>query len=316
VLNLTAVAPAQAGYLTVYPAGEARTSASTVNYRAGQTVANNVIVKVGTGGKVVVYTPRAAQVLLDVQGYFPVGAAYTPLSPARVLDTRDGTGTTGGKLAAGTGVDLQVTGRGGVPASGVGAVVVNLTATQTEGSGYVTAYPTGQPRSSASSLNYAVNQSVANGVIVKVGTGGKVSLWSPTGTHLIADVQGWFPVQSDLTALAPVRLLDTRDGTGTSPGLVAAGGRVDLLVLGRGGVPTTGVAAVVLNVTNTKSAASGALTVFPMGTARPMPVNLNYAAAQSIANRVIVPVGTDGRVSLHTSATDHMIADVVGYLRQ
>jgi hypothetical protein len=55
---------------------------------------------------------------------------YRPLDPARILDTRDGTGGILGPIGPGTSVDVQVTGRGGVPASGVSAVAVNVTATQ------------------------------------------------------------------------------------------------------------------------------------------------------------------------------------------
>jgi hypothetical protein len=89
---------------------------------------------------------------------------------------------------------------------------------------------------------------------------------------------------------------------------------VDLTVLGRGGVPASGVTAVVLNVTATSSSANGYATVYPAGTARTSATNLAFAPGRSIANRVIVAVGTDGKVSLHASAQTHLVADVVGYL--
>jgi endonuclease/exonuclease/phosphatase family metal-dependent hydrolase len=314
VLNLTSTKAQSGGYLTAYPTGTARTSASTLNFSTGTSMANNVIVKVGTGGKVTLYGSAATDVLVDVQGWFPTGSDYTALTPTRLLDTRNGTGAPAALVAATKKIDLTVTGRGGVPASGVGAVVLNLTATAATSGGYLTAYPAGVARTSASSLNFVPGRSTANGVIVKVGTGGKVSLYVSAGTHLVGDVQGWFPTSSDLTALTPSRLLDTRNGTGADAAVVPAGGHLDLAVTGRGGVPTSGVTAVVLNVTATQSATAGFVTLGATGDARTTATNVALVPGRSIANRVIVPVGDGGKVTLSSTAKSHLIADVVGYL--
>ena len=314
VLNLTSIKAASGGYLTAYPTGTTRTSASTLNFSTGTAMANNVVVKVGTGGKVTLYGSAATDVLVDVQGWFPTGSDYTSLSPARLLDTRDGTGAPAALVGATKRIDLTVTGRGGVPASGVGAVVLNLTATSATSGGYLTAYPAGVTRPGASSLNFVSGRSTANGVVVKVGTGGKVSLYVSAGTHLVGDVQGWFPTGSDLTALTPARLLDTRNGTGAATAVVPAGGKVDLAVTGRGGVPTSGVNAVVLNVTATKSATAGFVTLSATGDARTSATNVAMVPGRSIANRVIVPVGDGGKVTLSSSSQSHLVADVVGYL--
>jgi len=61
------------------------------------------------------------------------GASYFPLTPSRLLDTRTGTGAPATKLGAGASIDLTVVGAGGVPASGVAAVVLNVTATDVSG---------------------------------------------------------------------------------------------------------------------------------------------------------------------------------------
>ena len=127
---------------------------------------------------------------LAVAGTF-TGTAYQPLTPSRLLDSRVGTGVTKGLVKAHATVQLQVTGRGGVPATGVTAVVLNVTVTGATGAGYVTAYfQTGVARPAASNLNYAAGQTIANQVVAKVGTGGKVSLYTDGSTHLIADVAG------------------------------------------------------------------------------------------------------------------------------
>ncbi len=118
---------------------------------------------------------------------------YVPLSPSRLMDTRKNLGAVGPVAAQGT-VRLQVAGRGGVPASGVAAVVLNVTVTAPTKSGYVTAYPDGTTLPTASNLNFTAGQTIPNLVIVKVGSNGKVALKnSSAGTvQLIADVAGYY----------------------------------------------------------------------------------------------------------------------------
>ncbi len=70
--------------------------------------------------------------------------------------------------------------------------MLNVTVTQTAGPGYVTAFPCGSTQPTASSLNFGAGATVPNGLISKIGTGGKVCLFVSSGTHLIADVNGWF----------------------------------------------------------------------------------------------------------------------------
>ena len=78
----------------MYPCGEARPEASNLNYTAGQTIPNLVIAKPGAGGKVCIYSYATIDALADVSGYFPAGSGFTPIAnPARILDTRNGTGT-------------------------------------------------------------------------------------------------------------------------------------------------------------------------------------------------------------------------------
>ncbi|OFE18342.1 hypothetical protein BA895_11935 [Humibacillus sp. DSM 29435] len=247
---------------------------------------------------------------------------FLPLSPSRLLDTRSGVGAAKAAVAPGGTVHLQVTGRGGVPASGVSAVVLNVTATAPTASGYVTAYGEGATRPTVSNLNFVKAQTVANLVIVPVGAGGKVALYNGSrGTaHLIADVSGYAIVNSPMVAgalgpLSPSRLLDTRIGVGAARAAVAPGGTVHLQVTGRGGVPASGVSAVVLNVTATAPTASGYVTAFAEGATRPTVSNLNFVKAQTVANLVIVPVGAGGKVALYNGSrgTAQLIADVSGY---
>ena len=248
----------------------------------------------------------------------PAPASFTPLTPSRILDTRDGTGGRMGRISAGSPLPVRVTGRGGVPVEGVTAAVLNVTVTEPDTASYLTVYPSGESAPLASNLNYVTGQTVPNLVVAKVGGDGKVALRNGFGTtHAVADVVGYFGSAggSQLLPLEPVRLLDTRDGTGRAGGArpIGGGAAIDVAVTGVGGVPATGVQAVVLNVTATEPSQPGFLTVWPTGEPRPLASNLNFAAGQTVPNLVVAKVGGDGRVSIANHAgTTHCVADVVG----
>ncbi|MEP7194059.1 MAG: hypothetical protein ABI903_14480, partial [Actinomycetota bacterium] len=167
----------------------------------------------------------------------------TSLAPFRLLDTRDGTGAPKAAVGVGEMVHLQVTGEGGVPDSGVSAVVLNVTVTAPSVAGFLTVFGDETTRPTASNLNFAKGQTVPNLVIAPVGANGKVALYNGSGgsVQVIADVSGYFlagaPAASGaLGSLAPARLLDTRDGTGAPKGAVGVGEMVHLQVTGEGGV--------------------------------------------------------------------------------
>jgi hypothetical protein len=218
-------------------------------------------------------------------------------------------------------VTLQVTGRGGVPTTGVAAVALNVTATQATAAGFVQAIPTdgGTAVGSSSNLNVtSAGQTIANLVIVPVGSGGRVTLYSSSGTHLLADVAGYFTdagAPSSTTglyqALEPGRLLDTRE-TGPKPGDES---RLLLNPLGRQGVPSSGVSGVVLNITAVGTTAPGFVQVFPTGRATAgSSSNLNITSrGQVIANSALASLGDNGNVTLYASKSTHLVADVFGY---
>ncbi|WP_206665913.1 hypothetical protein, partial [Pedococcus bigeumensis] len=179
---MTVTAAKSAGFLTVYPDGSTMPTASNLNFAAGQTIPNLVIAKVGANGRIALTNGASGtvQVIADIAGYYLAGTpsapgAYTPLNPARVLDTRTNLGGTGPVAAHGT-VHLQVAGRGGVPASGVSAVVVNVTVTAAKSAGFLTVYPDGSTMPTASNLNFAAGQTIPNLVIAKVGANGRIAL--------------------------------------------------------------------------------------------------------------------------------------------
>lgn len=252
-----------------------------------------------------------------------VGATYQPVNPARVLDTRNGTGTGGATnpLGQGATVELKVTDAGGVPAGGVTAVALNVTATGATGPGsFLTVYPSGSPRPLASNLNFNPGRSIPNLVIARVGSGGRVSIYNNLGSvHVVADVQGYYvagqPAASTYKPVQPLRVMDTRTGTGVAPAKVPAGGTVELKVTEVGGVPASGVTAVVLNMTTTGATGPESfLTVWPSGQPRPGVSNLNFTAGPPSTNAVVARVGEGGRISVYNNlgSTD-VVADLNGW---
>jgi hypothetical protein len=249
-------------------------------------------------------------------------ALYRPVAPARVLDTRSGLGAGPGAVSATQTVRMKVTGQGGVPASGVTAVVLNVTVTAPQRAGFVTAYAGGTSRPTASNVNFVAGQTVPNLAVVPVGADGTVSLFNSSAgsVQLIADVVGYYATTVSSAAgsfgsAAPARVLDTRLGNGAAKAAVPANGSVRVAVTGRGGVPASGVSAVVLNVTVTAPQRAGFITAFAGGTQRPAASNVNFVAGQTVPNLVVVPVGADGTVSLANGSAGsvQLIADVFGY---
>jgi uncharacterized membrane protein len=115
-------------------------------------------------------------------------------------------------VAAGSVLELQVGGVGGVPANAA-AAVLNFTVTNPAAVGYVTVYPCGVTRPVASNLNFVADQTVPNLVLAKLGRRGRVCVYSNVATDVIADVQWLFPGGVGVHAdRQPTRILDTRSG--------------------------------------------------------------------------------------------------------
>ena len=108
----------------------------------------------------------------------------------------------------------------------------------------------------------------------------------PVAVRSAASATQLSPATNGLNPVRSVRLLDTRSGVGWS-GPVPAHGTVRLVVAGRGGLPASGIGAVVINVTVTEPRAAGYLTVFADGASRPGTSNVNFSVSQTIANLVI-----------------------------
>jgi subtilisin family serine protease len=127
-----------------------------------------------------------------------VAPGFASLTPARVLETRAGLQTIDGQFAGigpragGSTLELRVAGRAGVPADAT-AVMLNLTAVNPAGPGYLTVYPCGQTQPLASNVNYLAGDVVPNAALAKLGTNGNVCIFTLATTDIIIDVNGYVP---------------------------------------------------------------------------------------------------------------------------
>jgi hypothetical protein len=250
---------------------------------------------------------------------------YYQLPPSRILDTRDGNGAPRAPLGAIATISLQVTGRGGVPASGVSAVVLNVTTTGATAASYLTVYPSGVAKPTASSLNYVAGWTGANSVTVAVGTGGKVDIYNNSGSaEIIADVVGFYAADASVVSqlgvggqyqpVRPERLFDTR--TDWPWGKLPAGYKVQVGV-SYGPDVDPHIRALVVNVTAVDPSLPGYLTTWNGTGSPPGTSTLNYTRGGIVPNMAIVPVSFPNgypSIGVYTHADSHVIVDILGVI--
>ena len=331
VMNVTAVNPVSRGFIRVFPCGSVVPNTASLNFsRAGTVIGNEIVARVGDDGRVCMVSDVATDVTVDVVGHVPAGSSLVPLGPARVLETRSGSGAATvdgrfesiGRLSGGRPFEVEVAGRAGVDGD-ASAVIVNVTAVNPDGRGFVRVYPCGSAPNAAS-LNFSAAGMVAgNEVVAKVSAAGTVCVLSDVSTDLTMDVVGFVGEGAGFVPVAPQRFADTRpgdvrqtvDGRFDGAGALAGGGRLSLEVAGRGDVPV-GVSAVVMNVTAVNPVSRGFTTVFPCGVV-PDASSVNYGRAGTVVgNEIVARVDDRGRVCLTSDVATHLTVDVVGYVTE
>lgn len=257
---------------------------------------------------------------MDATTSAPAPGSYTAVTPYRVCDTRpaggailmnqcnDGsTGAGRGALTKGATRVVTVDSFGGVPGSGVTAVVVNVTAVVPTTNTFLTIFPDGVTNPKTSNLNPSAGTVLANLVEVGVSTAGKIDVFNDVGTvNVILDIEGYVAATSTglYTPTTPLRICDTRAAVGgVSPNRCDTGGlspigpvsTLTFAVSGMGSpVPGSGVTAVVFNLTAISPTVATVLTAFAAATGRPNASNLNVPEYSTLPNRVIVPVTCGG----------------------
>lgn len=275
---------------------------------------------------------------------------YTPVTPCRIIDTRNA----GGVLAAGTTHGFKgwsttnyasqggaATSNCNIPANtDTAAIVVNFTVVTPSTGGYITAYPSDVVQPLAASLNFNAADVKGNNAILKLNQTGvgvtHLNIYTTSTTHLVADVVGYYakPVaigalSSDLvyTPVTPCRIMDTRIG-GADAGILSAGSTRSFLgwngtytVQGGDntdcGLPfSTDNAALVLNFTAVNPSSGGYITAYPAGAAQPLAATLNFGAGEVKGNNAFLKLNqttNQADFNVYSTAATHLVADVVGY---
>ncbi len=173
--NLTVTGQTSAGFVYLGPDPAPGPTSSTLNFPAGDTRANGVTVALGPGGTLSATLAPAGSthLLFDVTGYFVPdgsGATYVPLSPARLLDSRSGTGLSGPFAAHTRRAPSRLPGWAGCRPTAV-AVTGNLTVTGQSGPGFAYLGPDPVANPTSSTLNFPAGDTRATGVTVALGRG-------------------------------------------------------------------------------------------------------------------------------------------------
>ena len=235
---------------------------------------------------------------------------FHALPPARILDTHK----TGGAIGAGATRSVRVVGVGGVPASGVMDVALNVVSLDSTATSYLAVRPHGGPRPVSPQLSWTRAQRVNTLVWVKVGSNGAVDLTNAKGsTHVLVDVEGYYTPADQtggdtLTPTPSTKVFDSR----ATHHPVAAGAVQMVPVAGRAGVPT-GATAVVVQVTAVRPSTRDYVRVWTAGGARPKSVGLYAPAGTTTSATVVVPLTSTGAIDLSPIYATHLAVSVEGW---
>lgn len=360
VVNVTAVNGAAPGVLSAYPTGAMPPVASSLNYVPGPrgsctttvdcVVPNLVTVPVGTGGDVSILNSGApgsvgsVDAVVDVEGYYVPAATggsghYYPSAPQRLADTRCAARPAPG-VCTGESLPVANAGLSTVPAGGtlkvdtsavpapsgsVGAVVLNVTTTNTARAGVLTAFADGASLPTASNANWVAGQTSASRVIVQVGPGssGIVDLHNESSgsTDIVVDANGYFSnsggdprTGSLFVPVTPTRITDTRPGSAQANAgkTLGAAGNLSVPVVGQAGVPVGALAAAV-NVTAVNGTAPSYFSVLqaPQLVGVPPTSDLNFVPGEVRANADLATLGQGANAGTLDVYNAHGSADAV-----
>jgi len=351
--TVTVTEAAQPGFVQLLPTGSTPGGSSNVNPQyAGHTLANNAVAPLSSGG-VSVYTHRSTHVVVDVNGYFVEAPNATqsgryqhlPVTD-RVIDTRPASAVnhSTGIVEGGTALTIPVTDLAGLGSDPVGAVAINVTATETSDAGFLQSAATGSLDPGASSIVNPTrpNDTVAAMTIVPVSPNGEIDIYTASDSHVIVDVLGWF---TDATApssttgrfvpLEPERILDTRlDDSPVNccfpsdyPDFDESSGRrnpgarttAEVPAIDRAGADTVMVNLTAVDATGAGFFQVGAASGFVDGASST--VNATRAG-DIVSNAAVVGLGqpeggpTTAAFQVYTQSGGHVVADVAGYFTE
>ncbi|MEO1057235.1 MAG: hypothetical protein AAFY28_10015 [Actinomycetota bacterium] len=325
IITLTAINPGANGHATAYPCDAPKPDASTLNYEAGQTIANSATIDLAADGTLCFFSQRSADYVVDVTGFVPFGSTVDTITPARLFESRpeeptfDGVQQGAGRRDAGTETTIVVAGRAGIPAD-ASAAILNIAVIGAERNGYVAAYPCGGAPSESSILNYAAGQTIANGATIAIGAGGTVCVFTQRAMDLVVDATGYHVDGASPETFEPKRFFETRPGEPTFDGQQQGVGRIEpqqvttIQIAGRGGIPAS-TPAVMVNVASVIPIGPGFVRLFPCDKPQPGTSNLNHQHSQTIANNATIQLSEAGTICVYNHRQMDLILDVTGYTR-
>jgi hypothetical protein len=309
-INVTTVNSQANGFVTAYPCGIERPLTATVQPLVGLVVGGAALVPLAPNRTFCVFTNVPTDVVIDLFGAFAPTASgrFEPIAPQRRFDSRPG----GERLPARSIVRVDVRSAGAPTPNAVALTVHAIDATS---GGYVTAWPCDAPQPFVSAANVAAGASVTNHAEVAVGATGEVCFFLSSAMHLVVDMSGWYGATgtTDLHAVSPFRLADTRAGRGWT-GPFARNTPRTITVAGAGGVPAAAaVRAVAGQITAVDATGAGYLTVHPCLPKAPDLSMLRYPVARNVAVLVTGATDASGRWCLVTNASAQLVIDVTGW---
>jgi len=319
-LDVRAVPRGGLGYLSVWPAGLQQPSISTLNSTDGHPVSNAVITGAGRNGGISVFVSDAAEVSIDVNGFFAPaevahGFAFYPLTPCRAVDTRRSVAIDAGKTRN---FPIQSS-PCGIPNTAE-AYSFNLTVLPRGKLDWLKSWPAGQTQPVLASLDSPDGRAVSKAAIIPAGQDGAVSITVSNEADVIIDVNGYFAAPGSsgatyLNTLTPCRVVDTR-GTETGTRMtqsLSLGKTQDLQILQSScGIPST-AQAYAFNTTMLPIGPLEYFTMWPTGMPRPAVATLSLIAVPIAANAAIVRAGANGSISVFATGPTNLLLDISGY---
>ncbi|MEU4402280.1 hypothetical protein [Micromonospora orduensis] len=244
------------------------------------------------------------------------GGDYVPIDSIALLDTRDGTGGTTGVRGAKSVTTFTAVGIGGIPATGVSALMVDVTAINPTANTFLTIYPDlTDPKASA--MNASIGEVITNSAVVKPGTNGRLAVRNAGGNvHIRVDVVGYFTTATGTagSGFVPVnhtRVVDSRIGQGITTGTLPTSGTRTANISGGGLVPSTATA-VMLDVVVTGATGNGWMTV---GSSAVAETGIDYVKGTTSMGMVVkLNTGSNGNVTLdNRGSAVHVAITVQGY---
>lgn len=318
-LNFTVVPPGKLSFLTAFPCGEARPLASTVNSDGRIKAVAGIVPGSSTDGSVCVYVTEDTHLVLDIDGYFVPSSntgslAFFPVTPCRVVDSRQAVGPLGGPTLSGNQSRTFpiLSSPCNIPASAQAYSLNYTVVPRAPKLSFLTTWPTGQSQPTVSTLNASTGAVTANAAIVPAGTNGDVDVFVTENTDLVIDVNGYFapPASGGLSfhTLLPCRVIDTRNPPGSQP----FQGQNGVSGFFSGCAVPSSAQAYVLNATVVPPQPLDYLTLWASGASQPVVSTLNASDAAITSNMAIVPVGT-GVFETYVPQPSHLVIDISGY---